>query len=152
MACSHFFLGSLMRSFRLGTKPHTLHLGPLQIGCVTYTQSISSIAFKHPKTCCAMHALIFYCEILCLGGKPCVKTGTGLANSSLNQWPLQVRKLEVPFQIRPYFVGTFPYIALTLALYMILPPIQALKWSLLEGIASSWLAMPEKKHRLSLRT
>ena len=24
-----FFLGSLMRSFRLGTKPHTLHLGPL---------------------------------------------------------------------------------------------------------------------------
>ena len=53
-----------------------------------------------------------------LDGKPCVKTGTGLADSSLNHWPFQAAKREVPYHKRQYFARTFPCIALTLALYM----------------------------------
>ena len=35
------------------------------------------------------------------------------------QWEFQDPKMEVLYHIRPYFVGIFPYIALTLALYMV---------------------------------
>ena len=77
-----------------------------------------------------------------LGGRPCVKTGTSLTNSSLHEWSFQVSKLEV---IRPYFVGICPYIGFAY-IYMVIRYLlfRSLKWPLIEGIAPSWVVVPEK--------
>ena len=42
-----------------------------------------------------------------------------LWNISIFQWEFQDLKIEVLYHIRPYFVGIFPYIGLTQALYMV---------------------------------
>ena len=54
------------------------------------------------------------------GGTDCIPNHReDSGGRTLIQWEFQDPKMEVLYHIRPYFVGIFPYIGLTLALYMV---------------------------------
>ena len=54
------------------------------------------------------------------GGTDCIPNHReDSGGRTLIKWEFQDPKMEVLYHIRPYFVGIFPYIGLTLALYMV---------------------------------